>query len=264
VKKQGVFLLLALAVLLSCGKEKGLRIAVAANFSAAAEELKKEYRKLHPETVLEIIIGSSGKLAMQIMHGAPYDIFFSADMKRPEILRERGFASGSPLSYACGRLILLRAEKGMTRMTLASAVKDTSKRVIIANPELAPYGKAALEVLKGTGLYTGVKPRLVIAENVVQSARYALLGKGTCFTAMSLLQAPALSERAGEISWIEVDTRLYRKIEQGVVIISESKNIDAARSFLDFVLTSNEAKRIIRRFGYTTPESSGNRRRSKG
>jgi molybdate transport system substrate-binding protein len=152
----------------------------------------------------------------------------------------------------------------MTRMTLASAVKDTSKRVIIANPELAPYGKAALEVLKGTGLYTGVKPRLVIAENVVQSARYALLGKGTCFTAMSLLQAPALRERAGEISWIEVDTRLYRKIEQGVVIISESKNIDAARSFLDFVLTSNEAKRIIRRFGYTTPESSGNRRRSKG
>jgi molybdenum ABC transporter molybdate-binding protein len=120
-----------------------------------------------------------------------------------------------------------------------------------------------MEVLKETGIYTGVKQRLVIAENVVQSARYALLGKGTCFTAKSLLQSPALMERAGEITWIEVDKRLYRKIKQGVVIISKSKNIDAARSFLDFVLTSEEAKKIIRSFGYTPPGGSGTGERSK-
>ncbi len=255
--KAWTFTLLAAAALLSCGRENVLRVAVAANFSAAAEELKKEYEKLNPGKKVEIITGSSGKLAMQIIHGAPYDLFFSADMKRPGKLRERGLTTGRPLPYAFGRLILVRGKKEKGGMTLKKALEGTGERVILANPELAPYGKAAMEVLERAGLLANAKPRLIIAENVVQSARYALLGKGVSFTALSLLTSPAFREREGKISWIEVDKKLYGEIKQGVVIISKSENREAARSFLDFVLTGKEAKRIIRHYGYTPVEKTG-------
>jgi molybdate transport system substrate-binding protein len=185
------------------------------------------------------------------MHGAPYDIFFSADMKRPGKLWKKGLAANRPLPYAYGRLILLSGKKWKGEMTLKRAIEETGERIILANPELAPYGKAAMEVLKKTGMFARVKPGLVTAENVVQSARYALLGKGTCFTALSLLNAPAFRKREGEITWIEIDKKLYGEIKQGVVILSKSKKTETAKSFFDFVLNSKQAKRTIRHYGYT-------------
>ncbi len=253
--KSCTFVLFTLMILLSCGRTGGLRVAVASNFTAAAEELKREYLKTSPGTQIEIISGSSGRLAMQIIHGAPFHLFFSADMERPEKIHERGLAREVPLPYAYGRLILLRAKKFKGRMTLKRAIEESGGRIIIANPQLAPYGKAAMETLAKTGIYASVKPELVIAENVVQAARYALLGKGICFTSGSLLLTPAFREREGEISWMEIDHRLYGRIIQGAVLLPASRGSETARSFLKFVLRSKEAKRIIRRYGYTPVEN---------
>ncbi len=249
------FILFILMILLSCGRARGVRVAVASNFTAAAEELRREYLKVNPETKIEIISGSSGRLAMQIIHGAPFHLFFSADMEHPEKIRERGLAAEEPLPYAYGRLILLRVKGGKGRMTLKRTIEESGGRIIIANPQLAPYGKAAMETLGKTGMYAAVKSKLVIAENVVQAARYALLGKGICFTARSLLLAPAFREREGEISWMEIDHRLYGRIIQGAVMLPASRGSETARSFYEFVLRSREAKRIIRRYGYTPAEN---------
>ena len=230
--------------------QEPVRVAVAANLSDVIGELVVSFKGAHPEISIEVITGSSGKLATQIIHGAPYDIFLSADMDSPEALYSRHLAADRPALYAMGTLILfttreLPLSKGMD-LTRATEVK----RIALADPSSAPYGRAAVEAMKNAGVYSAAAPKLVNAPSVSQVIPFTSSGADIGFTALSLLKAPWMRKYdvRGKY-WMEVDNGLYAPIKQGMVILARAKNRSDVRSFYTF-LSSEKAKISFRKYGY--------------
>ncbi len=228
-----------------------VRIAAAANVGYAVEDLIKEYEKIDPGTKVRVTLGSSGKLAAQILHGAPYDIYLSANMSYPRRLYKEGAAATEPEIYAEGVLVLFSVKhldvgKGM------EVLKDRSvTTVAIANPKTAPYGTAAMEAIRRSAIYDEVKEKLVFGESVAQTLSYALKAADIGMVAKSALYGPRMSRYREGINWVEVDRELYSPIEQGAVLLKRAEGAKEAKSFYRF-LFSESAKDIFRRYGYRT------------
>ena len=220
-------------------------VAVAANFADAATQLENEFERIS-EHRLNVLIGSTGKLYAQITHGAPFDVLLAADQARPRLLETAGLAApGSRRTYALGRLVLWSADasriKGSGAQVLSS---DSYRRLAIANPELAPYGVAAVETLRALSLADRVRDRVVMGENVGQA--HAMVATGNAevgFIAYSYL----LKGKSGS-SW-EVPQHLYTPIRQDAVLLANGVGNTAAIAFLAF-LESKQALRVIRSLGY--------------
>ncbi|ACF14466.1 molybdenum ABC transporter, periplasmic molybdate-binding protein [Chloroherpeton thalassium ATCC 35110] len=233
----------------SAKKDAPLRIAAAANLSYLIDELKKDFEKTHPGIDLEFSRASSGKLVSQIMNGAPYDVFLSADMSYPERLTKEGFADGNPIVYAKGKLILFSAGKISLKDGLQSLKADSVKTVALANPELAPYGKATLQALEKCGL-SDLKSKFVIAENVSQAVQFSLNATDAGFIPKSAIYAPALKSFHDEsVHWIAISDSLYEPILQGAVLLKRAEENSEAKLFMDY-LQSDAAKNIFESFGY--------------
>lgn len=226
-----------------------ITLAVAANVQFAMQELKNEFKK---ETGIDasIILGSSGQFTAQIKEGAPYDIFISADMKYPNSLYQSKFAVSAPKIYASGSLVIWSLKKGIKLdKQLRFLLSDNIKRIAIANPAIAPYGEATIEVLKHFKIYDKVKSKLVYGESISPTNQYIVSGAADAgFTAMSVVISPQMK---GKGVWMEIDPSVYSPIEQGCVIlkygIDHHKN-ESIR-FFNF-LFSQKAKDILRNFGY--------------
>jgi molybdate transport system substrate-binding protein len=227
-----------------------LRIAAAADLQFAMGELAGRFEN-RTGTKVTVSYGSSGNFRTQIQNGAPFDVFFSADLQYPQQLIAGGFADGESLYvYGHGRLVLwtpagsgLRlAERGF------AALRDPRvQKIAVANPEHAPYGRAAVATLQKAGLYDDVKGKLVFGENISQAAQFAQSGSAQVgIIALSLTFAEGM--KGGE-QWA-VPADLYSLLEQGTVLISASQNKRAARAFLEFV-KSEEGRRILERYGFT-------------
>ena len=228
---------------------KEIRVAVAANVSYAIEDLKKEFYKTHPETKIQVILGSSGKLTTQIKYGAPYEMFLSADMKFPTRLYEEKLAITKPVIYAQGVLAILSI-KERNYCAEMYVFKDVDiKKIAIANPKTAPYGEAAKEALENAKLYEKVKKKLVFAESAAQTLTYVRKAADIGIVAKSLLFTPQLAHFKEAIHWAEVDERLYTPIDQGMVILKAGKGNAEVKAFYDFMLSA-EAKKILISFGY--------------
>jgi len=225
-----------------------LKIAVAANVSYAIEPLKREYMKQHPKTDLKIILGSSGKLTAQIVHGAPYDVFLSANMSYPQKLYTLKLAS-KPIVYAEGSLALLSMKRQDFSETLAVLKTTNIKKIAVANPRTAPYGIATKEALEKANLYKELKHKFVYGESISQTVSYTMTAADIGFIAKSALFTPKMNLYKEGIHWIEVDRNLYTPIEQGAVVLHSSKYMQEAKSFLSF-LSSKEAKKIFKNHGY--------------
>jgi len=226
-----------------------LRVAASGNLSFMLKDLQKPFHKANPGVSLQFITASSGKLTMQIENGAAFDIFLSADMAFPERLFQKGLAAWAPVEYARGVLILFTRTGFSPGEGLDLLKRKNLSRIAIASRKLAPYGRAAFEVLDKIRLLH-VSDKLVIAPNIMQAAQYVLHGADAGFIARSALSSPAMKkwDRQG-LYWIPVDRKLYRPISQGMVLLKGKEKNEYAEKFYRYMLSS-EAKKVMKRYGY--------------
>jgi molybdate transport system substrate-binding protein len=243
---------LCVFLLASCVHAQTLRVAAAADLQFAMKDLGAQFEKKTGTKIL-VSYGSSGNFSSQIENGAPLDIFFSADALYPERLIKSGAADAQSLfTYAQGHLVLW-APTG-TNLQLAqkgfSALQDPRvEKIAIANPEHAPYGRAAVAALQKAGLYDQLKSKLVLGDNISQAAQFAQSGSAQVgIIALSLTFAESMIN--GE-RW-EIPAEYYPPILQTAVVIHSSSNKAAANAFLDFV-KSDEGHAILAKYGLTPP-----------
>jgi molybdate transport system substrate-binding protein len=229
-----------------------LRLALAANVSYAIEPLKEAFSKEYPHITIEETLGSSGKLTAQIRHGAPYDLFLSANMAYPNALFEEGFALRKPIIYAQGALALLSTSPRDYCADMMILKDPTIKKIAIANPKTAPYGMAGVEAIQKANLFKSVKEKLIYGESISQTVIYTLRVADIGIIAKSALFSPKLSSFKEAIHWHEVDRRLYTPIDQGMVLLKQTKHKREAEAFYHFI-QSSRAKEILKAYGYHTP-----------
>ncbi len=230
-----------------------LRIAAASDLQFVMPDLAAQYEKQSGEK-LAITYGASGNFLAQIQNGAPFDLFFSADVSYPDKLVAAHLADPDSLRvYAVGRLVLwLPSDSPIDLSTGLKALLDPRvQKVAIANPEHAPYGRAAISALKRADFYERLKSKLVFGENISQAAQFVQSGNAQAgLLAMSLVMSPAL--KSGK-RW-ELPADQYPPVEQVVVLLSASPNKSAALDFLAFLKTP-AARSIFERYGFFLPPS---------
>ena len=216
---------------------------MAANFTAAGREIAAAFEDATGDTAL-LSFGSTGQLYAQIVQGAPFDVFLAADQERPERAEREGLAvSGSRRTYAVGRLVLFSAEAG--RVTGPDALRDPGlRRIALANPALAPYGRAALEVAEVLGMADILRNRQVIGANVSQAHQFVRTGNAE----LGFLALSQVARTSGGSRWL-VPEDLHTPIRQQAVLLEAGRDNPAAGRFLDF-LGSATARKILRRHGY--------------
>jgi len=222
-----------------------VRVATAANFYPTLKKIQHSYENI-TDNKITIIRGSTGKLYAQIMQGAPYDIFFSADAKRVDSLVKKGRAieiEAGVMSYvyANGKLALWRADEDSSQALREKLESGDFNKLAIANPKTAPYGKASIEVLKEMELYQEVRPKLVYGENISQTLQFVQSGAAD-------LGFVAKSHVINDIYW-GVDSYLHKPIKQKVILLKQSKQTEIAREFLQYI-QSPAIKKLIRADGY--------------
>ena len=224
-----------------------IRVAVASNFRYAIEDLAPRFERQTGHD-LTLIFGSTGKHYAQIKHGAPFDLFFAADAHRPQLLEEEGLAApGSRFTYALGKLVLWSPQPGLVDPKGTMPKDGTFRYLSIANPKLAPYGRATEEVLQVSGLWKSLQRKMVRGENIGQALQFVRSGNAELgFVAYSQIKRPGHLVNG---SYWEVPQSLYTPITQQAVLLKEGR---AARDFIAF-MHSEEARATIRSYGYTTP-----------
>jgi molybdate transport system substrate-binding protein len=221
------------------------RIAVATNFKPVMDVLEARF-EAETEHEIDIVTGSTGALYAQITQGAPYDVFLSADQLRPQKLEEGGHAvEGMRFTYALGQLALWHPENAP--INLQRLIDPKLRRLAIANPELAPYGRAAHDVLKALGFEEMLQDKLVYGENIGQTFAFIRTGNAEIgFVALSqLLELPEAARGA----WLLIDGQLHAPIRQEAQLLQRGADNQAAIAFLDF-LRSRAATDIISTLGY--------------
>jgi molybdate transport system substrate-binding protein len=223
-----------------------LKVAVAANLQGVIKVLSKDFKQ---KTGIDIqpIVGSSGNLTTQIKNGAPFDLFLSADMIFPENLAKEGFSTKEPAVYAYGSLIICSTQnigfENWERLLLSGRIK----KIAIANPTIAPYGKAAEESLKLKGVLSDIQSKLVTGESISQVNTYITTGTvDVGFTTRALVKD---IEGKTTIYWKEIDPKSYTPIKQGMIILKQSKETVNAQKFYEYML-SPAAKKILKEYGY--------------
>jgi len=229
-----------------------LTIAAASDLNFAIKELVAEYEKATGNHV-KLSLGSSGNFYSQIQNGAPFDLYFSADIGYPKKLEEAGLTvPGSLYRYAVGRIVMwTRNETHIDVAKGFDALREpTVKKIAIANPKHAPYGRAAVAAMEHFKVYDQVKDRLVLGENISQAAQF--IESGACeigVIALSLALAPTMKARG---TYWEIPADAHPPLEQAAVIMKSSTNGEAAKQFLEFMRTT-QGQEIMKRYGFTLP-----------
>ena len=226
-----------------------VKVAVAANFTAAMQQLAPVFEQRSGQR-LSISYGSTGKLYAQVVNGAPFEVFLSADDRRGSDLIRQGYAvAGSEFIYASGRLALWSRQPGLVDAEGAILQSDSFRKLAIANPKTAPYGAAAVETLQALNLYEKLRPRLVQGENIAQTQQFVHSGNAE-LGLIALAQVKSLVPAQQGSYWL-VPASLHRPVRQQAVLLKRGKQSQTARAFLVF-LQSTEARAIIRNLGYDT------------
>jgi len=238
-----------LLTLISFGFASNLKVAVAANVSYAIKDLIKDFNKKYPDIKVEPIIGSSGKLSAQILHGAPYDIFISADMAYPSKLYKQGAALNKPEIYAKGMLALFTSKDYNLSRGLNTLLDENIKKIAIANAKTAPYGVITKEALEKAKIYERVKSKFIYGESIGQTLTYAIKAADIGIVAKSSLYSKELSHFKKGKNWVDANPTLYTPTKQGIVITKRAANSKEAKLFYDYIL-SKRAKEIFKKYGY--------------
>ena len=224
-----------------------VQVAVAANFSAPMKQIAAQFEKDSGHTVLASF-GATGKFYAQIQNGAPFDVLLAADDETPAKLEKEGAAvQGTRFTYAIGKLVLWSAQPGLVDDKGDVLRKSAFTHLAIANPKLAPYGAAAVEVLQKMQLYGTVEPKLVQGENIAQAHQFVVSGAAPLgFVAMSQVMEGGKLKSGS--AWF-VPANLYTPIRQDAVVLARGKGKSAVEAFLAY-LKGEQAKAVIRSYGY--------------
>lgn len=233
---------------------KEITVAAAADLSQAMQELVRGYEKQSGVKV-KLSFGASGTFTQQIENGAPFDVFFSADMDYPRQLIAHGHAEGASLyRYAVGRLVLWTPADStldVEHRGLNVLTDPQVKKIAVANPQHAPYGRAAVAALKHVGLYDQVSDRLVLGENVSQAAQFVESGNAQVgFLALAFAVAPAMQ---GKGKYWQIPPEAYPALDQGVVALSRSRHKKEAAAFVQYIKTQAAAS-VLQKYGFVLPQ----------
>jgi molybdate transport system substrate-binding protein len=238
-------------------KPRTLTIAAASDLKFALDEAIRQFKTQHDDIDVQPIYGSSGNFYTQITNKAPFDVFLSADMEYPRNLQKNGLIlDGSEFTYAVGRIVLWTRNDSpldVSRLGMEALLDPSIKKVSIANPDHAPYGRAAVAAMEKYGVYEKVKGKLVLGENVSQALEFIDAGTAQVgIVAMSLATAPNVSSRG---KYFEVPLDSYPRMDQGGVILKNVRDLRAAEQFLSFI-QSPECRTILKTFGFYLPQES--------
>ncbi len=221
-------------------------VAVAANFIPPFREIATEFEKSTGHN-LQVSGGSSGNFYTQIKNGAPFDVFFSADMERPKLLEDEGFGvKDSRFTYAIGRLVLWSTNADLVKGEETVRSKNF-KRLAMANPKTAPYGVAAMQAMQKLELWDSLQSQIVMGESIGQTMGFIESGNAQLgFVALSQVMDPKIK---GKGSRWDVPTTLHEPIKQDVILLTKGKDNPAAKALMEFI-GSPQAKAIIEHYGY--------------
>ena len=231
-----------------------LTVAAAADLKFALDDLVKEFEEKYPATKVNVTYGSSGNFFAQIQNGAPFDLLFSADIGYPRKLAEKGLGADDVFLYAIGRLVVWVPKDSpvaVDKLGIKALLEPSIRKIAVANPEHAPYGRAAVAALKALNIYDQVASQLVYGENIAQTAQFVQSGAADVgILALSLAIAPQMRD-TGRFWQVPLDA--YPRMEQGGIILKSTKNLETARAFRDFTL-GDHGREVLKRYGFYLPE----------
>ena len=236
----------------TAAEPRSISVAAAANLKPAFEEITKLFQA---KTGVEVksTFGASGTFFAQIANGAPFDLFLSADSAYPAKMVEQGLADGKAFPYAYGKLVVWVPKSSTLDLEgkgLAALANPSVQKIAIANPNVAPYGRAAKAAMEKAGVFGAVKERVVMGQNVNQAAQFVQSGAAqAAFLPLSLARVPPLSEQGR--AWV-VPADMYPRVEQAGVVIKGTKQPALARELAAFML-GDEARGVLARYGYELP-----------
>jgi molybdate transport system substrate-binding protein len=226
-------------------------VAAAADLKFAMDSLIADFSKNNPDVMIKVVYGSSGNFFQQIGNGAPFDLFFSADIDYPRQLSAKHLTLSDTHLYGTGQLVLWSKtiDPGVDKMN--TLLNSAITKIAIANPAHAPYGRRAEEALRHYQIYDQVKDKLVMGENIAQTAQYAQSGAADIgIIALSLALSPAMQQSGGKY-WL-IPAESHQPLEQGFVLLPHAKDNQGATQFMNFIITP-EARGILKSFGFGQP-----------
>lgn len=255
IKIKFLILICSLQFGISAAHAEKITVAAAADLRFAMDEIVTEFKKSNPADEIVVIYGSSGKFNTQIQQGAPYDLYFSADIAFPRELVKSGFAASKVKPYALGRIVLWSASQDASEMTLENLTDPQITRIAIANPKHAPYGKRAEEALRSSSLWDKVEPKLIYGENIAQTAQFVQTGNAQVgIIALSLAVNLELASKGGY--WL-IPENLHEPLEQGHIITKRAADNKLAKRFADYI-GSQPARAVMAKYSFVIPgEASG-------
>ncbi|MDQ1390531.1 MAG: molybdate transport system substrate-binding protein [Acidobacteriaceae bacterium] len=237
------------------GLAQEITVAAAADLQFAMQDVTARFHKETGKTV-KLIYGSSGNFFQQIQNGAPFDMFFSANLDFPKKLEAAGSTEpGTYYQYARGKIVLWVPKESKIDLTSGmKALLDPSvKKIAIANPQHAPYGQAAVAAMQTENIYERLKEKFVLGENISQTASFVVSGAADVgIVALSLALSPTMKEKG---RYADIPAGEYPPIEQACVILRSSKEKDTARQFLSFMKTPAVAE-VLRSYGFDVESSA--------
>jgi len=234
---------------------QGIRVAAAADLQFAMQDVAGGFQKETGKSV-ELVFGSSGNFFQQLQNGAPFDMFFSANLDYPKKLEAAGLTEpGSYYQYARGRIVIWAPKD--SKLDLSSGLQvllnSSITKIAVANPQHAPYGQAAVAAMQKEGVYDKVKDKFVLGENISQTASFVISGSADVgIVALSLALSPNMKDQG---RYAEIPATEYPPIEQACVILGSSKNKETARQFLSFIKTAAVAD-TLKRYGFDVLSTS--------
>jgi len=257
MKLRNLWITVGLALLFAVQpcKAQEITVAAASDLQFAFQDVAARFQKDTGKKV-QLIFGSSGNFFTQIQNGAPFDVFFSADIDYPKKLDATGLVEpGTLYQYATGKIVLWVPNE--SKLDLGQGLRvllDPSiKKIALANPKHAPYGRAAVAAIKHEDLYDKVSAKFVLGENISQTASFVTSGSADVgIVALSLALAPAMKQKG---RYAEISTDAYPPLEQAAVILKSSQKKDIARQFLEFLKTPTILE-LLRSYGFSVPGGS--------
>jgi molybdate transport system substrate-binding protein len=257
VKLRNLCLASVLAVVLAvplCGAQQ-ITVAAAADLQFAFQDVAARFQKDTGKNV-KLIFGSSGNFFTQIQNGAPFDVFFSADIDYAKKLEAAGLTEpGTLYQYATGKIVLWVTNDSKLDLGhgLGVLLDPSIRKIALANPEHAPYGRAAVAAMKHDNVYDKIASKFVLGENISQAASFVASGSADIgIVALSLALAPAMKQKG---RYVEISADEYPPLEQAAVILKSSKQKEIARQFIDFLKTPHILE-LLRSYGFSVPSGS--------
>ena len=228
---------------------KEITIAAASDLKFALDSVIANFKTANPGNDIKVVYGSSGKLSEQISNDAPFDIFFSADISYPQLLKAKGQTISDIRTYGIGRIVLWSKKLDPNKDKMNSLLDPSIIKISIADPAHAPYGQRAEESMKYYKVYDKVKDKLVMGENISQAAQFVTSGAADIgIIALSLALSPTMQKEGGKYYIIPQES--HTKLEQAFVVLKHAEGNDLAKSFTDY-MSSSSAKSILKFYGFS-------------